>query len=114
MTESAGGFLALKAENDAVRTLNYLMSTQNADGSWPQNMWLEGSQVLAKATVRWSDDNWETKNSTEAKEIIPGIFVADIMTENKNTDKIEFTFHWGESDNWENRNYSVQVKYLSN
>ena len=43
LAESAGGFLALKAEDDAVRILNYLMSTQKADGSWPQNMWLEGS-----------------------------------------------------------------------
>ncbi len=43
LAESAGGFMALKAEDDAVRILNYLMSTQKADGSWPQNMWLEGS-----------------------------------------------------------------------
>ena len=43
LVESAGGFLALKAKTDALRILNYLMSTQNAYGSWPQNMWLEGT-----------------------------------------------------------------------
>ncbi len=43
LVESAGGFMALHAEEDALRILTYLMSTQNADGSWPQNMWLEGS-----------------------------------------------------------------------
>ncbi|MDQ6903488.1 MAG: glycoside hydrolase family 15 protein [Bacteroidota bacterium] len=43
LVESAGGFLALKANHDTVRILNYLMSTQKEDGSWPQNMWLEGT-----------------------------------------------------------------------
>ncbi len=43
LVESAGGFLALKAYDDTMRILNYLMSTQKEDGSWPQNMWLEGT-----------------------------------------------------------------------
>lgn len=43
LAESAGGFLALEAYDDAMRIINYLMSTQKADGSWPQNMWLEGT-----------------------------------------------------------------------
>ncbi|HEY5405746.1 MAG TPA: glycoside hydrolase family 15 protein [Ginsengibacter sp.] len=42
LVESAGGFLALNAFNDTIRIVNYLMSTQKEDGSWPQNMWLEG------------------------------------------------------------------------
>jgi glucoamylase len=42
LVESSGGFLALKTKDDALRILNYLMSTQSADGSWPQNMWLSG------------------------------------------------------------------------
>ncbi len=43
LVESAGGFFALKTKDDALRIVNYLMSTQKADGSWPQNMWLEGT-----------------------------------------------------------------------
>lgn len=43
LVETASGFLALKTHDDALRILNYLMSTQEADGSWPQNMWLEGA-----------------------------------------------------------------------
>lgn len=39
---SSGGFLALGATDDVARILNYLMATQNGDGSWPQNMWLQG------------------------------------------------------------------------
>jgi glucoamylase len=41
--ESAGGLLAAGDVIGARRTLFYLMSTQEADGHWPQNMWLDGT-----------------------------------------------------------------------
>jgi glucoamylase len=42
LVETAGGFLAAGAHADAVRILRYLEVTQEADGRWPQNMWLDG------------------------------------------------------------------------
>ncbi|HZQ20341.1 MAG TPA: glucan 1,4-alpha-glucosidase [Terriglobales bacterium] len=42
LVETAGGFLAAGAIGDAVRVLHYLEATQEADGRWPQNMWLDG------------------------------------------------------------------------
>ena len=42
LVEIAGGFLASGAHEEALRILNYLQSTQEADGCWPQNMWLDG------------------------------------------------------------------------
>lgn len=42
LVETAGGFLAAGARSDAVRVLRYLESTQEADGHWSQNMWLDG------------------------------------------------------------------------
>ncbi len=42
LVESAGGLLAAGAEDDALRVLHYLEATQEADGHWPQNMWLDG------------------------------------------------------------------------
>lgn len=42
MVQTAGGLLAAKAHKDARRVLNYLMVTQEADGHWSQNMWLDG------------------------------------------------------------------------
>ena len=42
LVETAGGFLAAGAVGDAVRVLHYLEATQEADGRWPQNMWLDG------------------------------------------------------------------------
>jgi glucoamylase len=48
LVESAWGFLALDAEEDALRILNYLFTVQNADGQWSQNMWLDGRPCLDK------------------------------------------------------------------
>jgi len=43
LVESAGGLLAAGACDDAGRVLRYLAVTQEADGHWPQNMWLDGT-----------------------------------------------------------------------
>ena len=42
LVETAFGFLAAGAQSDALRVLRYLESTQEADGHWAQNMWLDG------------------------------------------------------------------------
>lgn len=44
MVQTAGGLLAARAFEDARRVLNFLMVTQESDGHWTQNMWLDGSQ----------------------------------------------------------------------
>jgi glucoamylase len=42
LVETAGALLAAGAVSDAVRVLRYLESTQEADGNWAQNLWLDG------------------------------------------------------------------------
>ena len=42
LVENAGGLLAGGAHDDALRVLHYLEATQEADGHWAQNMWLDG------------------------------------------------------------------------
>jgi glucoamylase len=42
LVETAFGFIAAGACTDALRVLRYLESTQEADGHWAQNMWLDG------------------------------------------------------------------------
>ena len=42
LVETAGGLLAIGAYDDVHRVLNYLQDTQEADGHWPQNMWMDG------------------------------------------------------------------------
>ncbi len=41
-SRSAGGVAGSWSARDAVRVLRYLESTQEADGHWAQNMWLDG------------------------------------------------------------------------
>jgi glucoamylase len=41
--EAVGGLMAAQATEDTARVLRYLQVTQEADGHWPQNMWLDGS-----------------------------------------------------------------------
>lgn len=43
LVEGAGALLAAGDVEDARATLLYLMCTQEADGHWPQNMWLDGT-----------------------------------------------------------------------
>ncbi len=43
LAESAGGLLAAGAMEDMHRVLCYLQTTQEDDGHWPQNMWLDGT-----------------------------------------------------------------------
>ncbi|HZD05031.1 MAG TPA: glycoside hydrolase family 15 protein, partial [Longimicrobiales bacterium] len=42
MVEAAGGFLAIGADREVREALTYLNVTQEADGYWAQNMWIEG------------------------------------------------------------------------
>ena len=43
LVETAGGLLAAGLHEEARAVLDYLQSVQERDGSWPQNMWLDGS-----------------------------------------------------------------------
>jgi len=43
MVETAGGLLAAGAHDEVRRVLAYLRGTQQTDGHWSQNMWLDGS-----------------------------------------------------------------------
>jgi glucoamylase len=42
LVETAGALLAAGAVTDAVRVLRYLEATQEAEGNWAQNLWLDG------------------------------------------------------------------------
>ena len=42
LVEAAGAGIACGANADALRVIDYLRTIQEADGSWPQNTWLDG------------------------------------------------------------------------
>ena len=43
LCETAGALLACGADSDVRRILRYLRATQESNGSWPQNFWLDGT-----------------------------------------------------------------------
>ena len=43
LVETAGGLIAIGAHEQVRRVLRYLQATQEADGHWSQNMWLDGT-----------------------------------------------------------------------
>ncbi len=43
LVQTAGGLLAAGAHGEVRRVLRYLRTVQEADGSWPQNCWLDGT-----------------------------------------------------------------------
>ncbi|MGH7034315.1 MAG: glucan 1,4-alpha-glucosidase [Stellaceae bacterium] len=43
LVEIAGGLLAAGAKEEARQVIDYLRGTQEADGHWPQNCWLDGT-----------------------------------------------------------------------
>jgi glucoamylase len=43
LAQVTGGLLAAGAAHSAAQVLRYLSVTQEADGSWPQNMWVSGT-----------------------------------------------------------------------
>lgn len=43
LVETGTGLLAIGAHGEARRILTYLETTQEADGHWPQNMWVDGT-----------------------------------------------------------------------
>jgi glucoamylase len=47
LVETAGGLLAAGAREDTRRVLDYLQITQEEDGRWSQNMWLDGTPYWA-------------------------------------------------------------------
>ena len=44
LVEIAGGLLAAGGSAEATRMLDYLRATQDFDGHWPQNQWVDGTQ----------------------------------------------------------------------
>ena len=43
LVETAGGLIAIGAHEQVRRVLRYLQVTQEPDGHWSQNMWLDGT-----------------------------------------------------------------------
>jgi glucoamylase len=68
-------------------------------------------QCLAPATVRWTGDDWQSHQDLQTLDSGMGAHFVDLPTADlQHEQKINFTFYWPESGNWENRNYSLRVE----
>ncbi len=79
LVESAGGLLAAGAREDVHRVLHYLQVTQEGDGYWPQNMWLDG-------TPYW--------HGIQMDETAFPILLVDLARREKALDKDDLTRLW--------------------
>ena len=68
-------------------------------------------ETLVEAQVRWSYDGWKTFQDTPTNNSCLGIYYADIKSNKlKKGTKIQFTFYWLESKNWENEDFEIEIK----
>lgn len=79
LVEMAGGLLACGAYADTRRILDYLQVTQEADGHWPQNMWLDGTHY------------WE---GTQMDETAFPILLVDLAYRMKAIHTADIQFYW--------------------
>jgi glucoamylase len=67
-------------------------------------------EVLAPATVHWSNDGWRTVHDTPTNDTNLGVHCADLMTKHIPVNgTVEFTFYWTAAGKWEGRNFFVTV-----
>ena len=65
-------------------------------------------ELLAQATVHWSDDDWATTGDIPAVATAVGTFICDLPTQAMPAGcVVRFTMHW--TDKWEGTNFSVTV-----
>lgn len=67
-------------------------------------------EVMAEAEIHWTNDDWQTKKETLTKDTRLGVFAGEIQIENKNSKNIAFTFFWKEANNWENKNFTLEIE----
>jgi glucoamylase len=79
LVEAAGGLMAVGAYEDARQVINYLQVTQEKEGNWPQNMWLDGSPY-------WS--------GIQMDETAFPILLVDLAKRMKVLSKMELKKHW--------------------
>jgi glucoamylase len=66
---------------------------------------------LASAIVKWTTNNWKTSHDTHTIDSGIGVHYVDLPTDKlANDQKIDFTFYWKDSKNWENRDYRLSIE----
>jgi glucoamylase len=67
-------------------------------------------ELLAKATVHWSVDNWQTVKDTDTRETGLNVYLVDLPVDGLPAGALlVFTFRWTASDTWEGTDFTVRI-----
>lgn len=67
-------------------------------------------EVLAPATLHWSNDNWQTAHDTKTRDTKLGVHVVDLPADQLHGGgELVFTFYWPEADRWEGRDFDIEL-----
>ncbi|PAQ02339.1 glucan 1,4-alpha-glucosidase [Mesorhizobium mediterraneum] len=70
-------------------------------------------ELLARAVVHWSSDNWATAHDAETTENAFGIHLTDLPVADVSPgNTIVFTFFWSDAGRWENVDFSIGIDKL--
>jgi len=98
-TEKTGSKLAAWRFNQKIRTIPV-----------GRNLRIE---VLAPATIHWSEDGWKTVTDSKTVDTGLGIHYADLETATLSPgENVVFTFFWPEANRWEGTDFQVTVAEL--
>jgi glucoamylase len=71
-------------------------------------------ELMASATIHWTDDDWSTTHDTQTNDAVLGIHIVDLPTallaEGR---QIKFTFHWSEAVHWDGSDFNVPVEDMA-
>lgn len=67
-------------------------------------------ELMAKAVIRWTADDWKTFQDLKTHDTGLGIHMVDLPTEDLAEGRqIKFTFYWKDSGHWEGKNFIVCI-----
>lgn len=68
-------------------------------------------EAQVRFLLHWSADGWKTVNDTESRDSGMGVQVADLsLSRIKAGAKLQFTFFWPDSGNWEGKDFEIGIE----
>lgn len=71
--------------------------------------WTLRIQALAPFQLHWSQDNWQTVHNFQSTCTSVDVYYVNIPVNAEQKAPIYFTFLWTEGNQWENKNYQVEI-----
>ena len=69
-------------------------------------------QGIKPFKLNWTKDNWSSKETISSHCTVLQIHYVDLDFSNNQSESIEFTFFWAESNQWEGSNYQVEIEKI--